>query len=89
MYGYSVLRASQNAPVVLDLIDQLAAFNIPLEGFHTETGPGVYEAAIGVDEGIARGRQGRALQDGGKGDRRAPRHHADVYGEMECRSARL
>jgi len=52
MYGYSVLRASQNAPMVLDLIDQLAEFNVPLEGFHTETGPGVYEAAIGVDEGI-------------------------------------
>lgn len=53
MCGYSVLRASQNAPIVLDLVDQLAEFNVPLEGFHTETGPGVYEAAIGVDEGIA------------------------------------
>jgi glutamine synthetase len=53
MFGYSVLRASQNAPLVLDLIDQLAAFNVPLEGFHTETGPGVYEAAIGVDDAIA------------------------------------
>ena len=53
MFGYSVLRASQNAPLVLDFIDQLTAFNVPLEGFHTETGPGVYEAAIAVDEGIA------------------------------------
>jgi glutamine synthetase len=53
MFGYSVLRASQNSALVLDLIDQLAAFNIPVEGFHTETGPGVYEAAIAVDEGIA------------------------------------
>lgn len=53
MFGYSILRASQNAPLVLDIIDQLAGFNVPLEGFHTETGPGVYEAAIGVDEGIA------------------------------------
>jgi glutamine synthetase len=53
MFGYSVLRASQNAPLVLDLIDQLAAFNVPLEGFHTETGPGVYEAAIGVDDAVA------------------------------------
>jgi glutamine synthetase len=52
MFGYSVLRASQNAPMVLDLIDQLATFNVPLEGFHTETGPGVYEASISVDEGI-------------------------------------
>ncbi len=53
MFGYSVLRASQNAPMVLDLIDQLASFNVPLEGFHTETGPGVYEASICVDEGIS------------------------------------
>ena len=53
MCGYSVLRASQNADLVLDVIDQLAGFRIPLEGFHTETGPGVYEAAIEVDEGLA------------------------------------
>ncbi len=53
MFGYSVLRASQNSAVVLDLIDQLGAFGIPLEGFHTETGPGVYEAAITVDTGLA------------------------------------
>ncbi len=53
MCGYSVLRASQNAPIVLDFIDQLTAFDIPLEGFHTETGPGVYEAAIAVDKGMA------------------------------------
>lgn len=53
MFGYSVLRASQNSELVLDVIDQLAGFNIPLEGFHTETGPGVYEAAIEVDEALA------------------------------------
>jgi glutamine synthetase len=52
MCGYSLLRASQNAPIVLDFIDQLTAFDIPLEGFHTETGPGVYEAAIAVDKGV-------------------------------------
>lgn len=53
MCGYSVLRASQNADLVLDVIDQLAGFRVPLESFHTETGPGVYEAAIQVDEGLA------------------------------------
>ncbi len=53
MCGYSVLRASQSAPLVLDLIDQLAGFDIPLEGFHTETGPGVFEAAITVDDALA------------------------------------
>jgi len=53
MFGYSVLRASANSPVVLDLFDQLAAFNISLEGLHTETGPGVFEGAIAVDHALA------------------------------------
>jgi glutamine synthetase len=51
-FGYSVLRASENAPLVLDLIEHMSAFDVPLEGFHTETGPGVYEAAIGFDAGL-------------------------------------
>ena len=53
MFGYSVLRASQNHPLVIDILEHLAAFDVALEGFHTETGPGVYEAAINVDEGLA------------------------------------
>ena len=53
MFGYSVVRASQNQQLVLDLFDQLTRFEIPLEGLHTETGPGVYEAAINVDVGLA------------------------------------
>jgi glutamine synthetase len=55
MFGYSVLRASQNAPLVLEIIEHLAGFGVPLEGFHTETGPGVYEAAIAVDDALAAG----------------------------------
>ena len=46
MFGYSVLRASQNADLVHAILDQLRDFKVDLEGFHTETGPGVYEAAI-------------------------------------------
>ena len=53
MFGYSVLRASANAELVLELMEALAAFDVPLEGFHTETGPGVYEAAIAVETGLA------------------------------------
>lgn len=52
MFGYSVLRASGNSALVLELIDHLSSFNCPTEGFHTETGPGVYEAAIAVDEAV-------------------------------------
>jgi glutamine synthetase len=53
MFGYSVLRASANAELVLEIMEGLAAFDVPLEGFHTETGPGVYEAAIAVEPGLA------------------------------------
>ena len=53
MFGYSVLRASANAELVLEIMEALAAFDVPLEGFHTETGPGVYEAAIAVEPGLA------------------------------------
>jgi glutamine synthetase len=52
-FGYSVLRASENRELVVQLFDQLAEFNVPIEGFHTETGPGVYEAAIAVDTALA------------------------------------
>ena len=48
MFGYSVQRASANAELVLEILEAMAAFDVPLEGFHTETGPGVYEAAITV-----------------------------------------
>ncbi|MBS1947232.1 MAG: glutamine synthetase [Bacteroidetes bacterium] len=46
MFGYSVLRASQKSDFFHELFDLLKKFNVPLEGLHTETGPGVYEAAI-------------------------------------------
>jgi glutamine synthetase len=46
MFGYSILRASQQSAYFSDLFDLLKKFNVPLEGIHTETGPGVYEAAI-------------------------------------------
>jgi glutamine synthetase len=46
MFGYSVLRASQQSEFFQALFDQLTAFRVPIEGIHTETGPGVYEAAI-------------------------------------------
>src|SRR5258708_6029563 len=53
MFGYSLLRASGNSELVLEMIDQLTAFNCAIEGLHTETGPGVYEAAIAVEEALA------------------------------------
>lgn len=46
MFGYSVLRLSQNHNFYNDIFNLLHQFNVPLEGLHTETGDGVCEAAI-------------------------------------------
>ncbi|RYZ99305.1 MAG: glutamine synthetase [Sphingobacteriaceae bacterium] len=53
MFGYSILRPSQENDFNNDLFNLLTNFNIPVEGLHTETGPGVYEAAIAHDEVLA------------------------------------
>src|ERR1700744_1309279 len=53
MFGYSILRTSQQSDFYYDLFNLLMQFNVPLEGLHTETGPGVYEAAILHDHVVA------------------------------------
>ncbi|HEV8081624.1 MAG TPA: glutamine synthetase family protein [Chitinophagaceae bacterium] len=50
MFGYSLLRSSLQNPYFADLFDLLKKFDVPLEGLHTETGPGTYEAAITYSE---------------------------------------
>jgi glutamine synthetase len=50
MFGYSWLRSSASAGLVHALIDGLDAFGVPVEGMHTETGPGVYETAVLYDD---------------------------------------
>ncbi len=46
MFGYSWLRAGQHKDFVHELLDACENFDIPVEGLHTETGPGVYEVAL-------------------------------------------
>jgi len=46
MFGYSILRSSLNRDFFRSLMEDLGEFGVPIEGLHTETGPGVYEAAI-------------------------------------------
>lgn len=53
MFGYSIIRPSQQSDFYFDLVNLLEQFGIPLEGLHTETGPGVYEAAIIHDHVLA------------------------------------
>jgi glutamine synthetase len=50
MFGYSILRSSLQSDFMTDLFELLNQFGIPIEGLHTETGPGVYEAAIRYSE---------------------------------------
>lgn len=46
MFGYSVMRTSLHQPYFQALMDQLEAFDVPVEGLHRETGPGVFEVAL-------------------------------------------
>jgi len=53
MFGYSQLRPSLHPDYCNELFDLLEKFRIPLESFHTETGPGVYEASVAYDDVLA------------------------------------
>ena len=58
MFGYSILRSTYRNDFFNSLFDNMKKFDVPLEGLHTETGPGVYEAAIaysGILEAADRG----------------------------------
>jgi glutamine synthetase len=52
MMGYSWVRTGQDAELMRDIFEGLRDFDIELEGLHTETGPGVYEAAIRYDDAL-------------------------------------
>ncbi|MCA9773240.1 MAG: glutamine synthetase [Myxococcales bacterium] len=52
MFGYSVLRNSRHSDLFNGLMDYCLALEIPLEGLHCETGPGVWEAAIRHDDAL-------------------------------------
>ena len=48
-FGYSMLRSSVHAEIHHQILELCESMDFPLEGLHTETGPGVLEAAIAVD----------------------------------------
>lgn len=76
MMGYSWLRTGQDADLVRDILDSLAAHGIEIEGFHTETGPGVYEAAIRHDDLLAAADKAALFKTAMK--QLAPRHGLSV-----------
>ena len=51
-FGYSMLRSGVHAEIYHELLDFCRGFDLDIEGLHTETGPGVLEAAIKVDEAM-------------------------------------
>jgi glutamine synthetase len=51
-FGYSVLRSGVHAEFYHELLDAARRMNFEIEGLHTETGPGVLEAAIRVDDAL-------------------------------------
>ncbi len=51
-FGYSVLRSSVLAEFYEELLSTGKAMDFPIEGLHTETGPGVLEAALAVDAAL-------------------------------------
>jgi glutamine synthetase len=52
MFGYSVLRTSVYSEFAHDILNTCQAMDVELEGFHTETGPGVYETATKYDSAL-------------------------------------
>ena len=46
MFGYSLTRPVHNKDYFYDVFDTCEKFRCNIEGWHTESGPGVYEAAL-------------------------------------------
>jgi glutamine synthetase len=51
-FGYSMLRSSVHADFYHELMETCALMDMKIEGLHTETGPGVLEAALLHDEAL-------------------------------------
>jgi len=66
MFGYSLLRANHSREYFKALMEEMAAFDVPIEGLHTETGPGVYEAAILFSDALEAADRGLLFKTGTK-----------------------
>ena len=54
-FGYSIIRNTVHAEFYHQILAMAEQMDFPIEGLHTETGPGVLEAAIAVDTAEAAG----------------------------------
>lgn len=50
MFGYSLTRTVHNQDYFYDVFDTCEKFDCNIEGWHTESGPGVFEAALEFGE---------------------------------------
>ena len=66
MFGYSLLRMNLNKEFLNALHDDMAAFGVPIEGLHTETGPGVLEAALAFSEALEQADRAILFKTGAK-----------------------
>ncbi len=51
-FGYSVIRNSVWSELYQEILDMCEKMRMPIEGLHTETGPGVLEAALTYDKAL-------------------------------------
>lgn len=54
-FGYSIIRNTVHAEFYHQILNMSEKMDFPIEGLHTETGPGVIEAALAVDSAEAAG----------------------------------
>ena len=66
MFGYSLLRMNHKREFLNALMDEMPRFGVPIEGLHTETGPGVYEAAIAFSEALEQADRAILFKTGAK-----------------------
>lgn len=52
MFGYSMIRSGVHADLYHQFLTKMAALEVPIEALHTETGPGVLEAALCYTEAM-------------------------------------
>lgn len=66
MFGYSLLRMNHKREYFKALMDEMPLFGVPIEGLHTETGPGVYEVAIAFGEALEQADRAILFKTGAK-----------------------
>jgi glutamine synthetase len=66
MFGYSLLRMNHKREFFKALMDEMPRFGVPIEGLHTETGPGVYEVAIAFSEALEQADRAILFKTGAK-----------------------